>query len=344
MGGRLTVYPVRWRHLLSLLIVFALPAFAGWYEKEETIMGTSVSVKLWHPDANKAEQIMADVMAEMRRIDASLSPFIETSELSRVNRTAARAPVPVSRELATIVDKALWFSERSQGAFDITFASVGHLYDYRKQQQPDEQQRQALLDAIDYHLIELDRDKSTLFFKDPRVQIDLGGIAKGYAVDRGAAILRRHSVEHGTVNAGGDSRILGDKRGEPWIIGIKKPRGQRGDSPRDQAAIMLPLSDTAISTSGDYERYFIDTASGRRVHHIINPDTGQSATGVVSVSVLGPGGFDTDPLSTTVFVLGVEQGLSLINRLPGFDCVIIDSRGQVHYSDGLAPPVKPDQK
>ena len=129
---------------------------------------------------------------------------------------------------------------------------------------------------------------------------------------------------------------MGDKMGRPWIVGIKNPRaGENHDSP---PVIRLPLTDTAISTSGDYERYFIDDTSGERIHHIINPKTGRSATGVISVTVLGPKGVDTDPLSTTVFVLGVEKGLKLVNRLQGIDCVIIDSSGKVHFSTGLSPP------
>src|SRR5690606_5680450 len=120
-----------------------------------------------------------------------------------------------------------------------------------------------------------------------------GGIAKGYAVDRGVAILREHGVRHATLSAGGDSRVLGDKRGQPWLVGVRNPR--KG---ADSVAITLPLVDTAISTSGDYERFFIDAATGERVHHILNPQTGRSVAGITSVSVIGPQGFDTDPLST----------------------------------------------
>src|SRR5690606_39073535 len=120
----------------------------------------------------------------------------------------------------------------------------------------------------------------------PDIRIDLGGIAKGYAVDRAAEILRGYGVEHATVSAGGDSRLMGDKNGRPWIVGIKNPRAE--DDKDALPVIRLPLTDTAVSTSGDYERYFVDEATGERIHHIINPKTGRSATGVISVTVLGP--------------------------------------------------------
>lgn len=319
---------------LSALVI-ASPSRGEWYSDTQAIMGTSVSVTLWHEDANVAHSAINAVMAEMRRIDDTLSPFKEDSELAKVNREAVKGPVTISPELATIIDKALYFSRLSDGAFDISFASVGRYYDYRNKQQPDAQQRQSLLPAIDYHLIALDKDRFTIAFKHPQLQIDLGGIAKGYAVDRSVAILKARGIEYATLSAGGDSRLMGDKRGKLWLIGIKNPRGRDDE---DRVAIVLPLENTAISTSGDYERYFIDEETGERVHHIINPRTGTSATGVASVSIIGPHGFDTDPMSTTVFVLGVEKGLQLVNRLPGFDCVIIDSAGKVHYSDGLMPP------
>ena len=321
---------------------FAVQSVAEWYSDEQAIMGTVVSVTVWHEDKTQAEAAMAAVMDEMRRVDQTLSPYIETSELARVNREAAKQAVPISRELATIVDKALYFSRLSNGAFDISFASVGRYYDYRQGQQPDDAQRQQLLDAIDYHLIELDRTLPSLHFKHPDLQIDLGGIAKGYAVDRAIAILEDRGIHNASVSAGGDSRLLGDRgNNTPWHIGIKNPRGDRRNT---DVAIMLPLANVAVSTSGDYERFFIDNTTGERVHHILNPRTGRSTSGIASVTILGPEGFDTDPLSTTIFVLGVEKGLPLVNKLPGFDCIIIDSAGNVHYSDGLTPPVQTSEK
>lgn len=308
--------------------------WAAWHGDNQDIMGTKVSVTLWHDDPEIAEAAVAAVMDEMRRIDAEFSPYIETSELYKVNLLAAKAsaqnPVAISAELAHIIDKSFYYSRISDGAFDITFASLARYYDYRKKLTPSEQQREELLPLINYKLVHLDKSKNTLWFEHPKVHIDLGGIAKGHAVDNAINILKARGITHASVSAGGDSRVLGDKNGRPWLVGIKNPRA-------DKVAITLPLEDVSVSTSGDYERYFMDE-KGERVHHIINPHTGKSATGVNSVTILGPSGIDTDALSTTVFILGPEKGLALINRLPGFDAVIINQDGKVLYSDGLAPP------
>lgn len=322
--------------LLALLpLLLAGVANAAWHGDNQNIMGTKVSVALYLEDEVKAEQAVAAVMAEMRRIDASFSPYIETSELSRVNRLApkasASAPLAISAELSYLIDKSLYYSRISEGTFDITFASLARYYDYRKKLSPSEQQREELLPVINYRLVHLDKTRNTLWFGHPKVYIDLGGIAKGYAVDRAIEVVRGYGVRHASVTAGGDSRVIGDKLGRPWLVGIKNPRA-------DKVAITLPLENVAVSTSGDYERYFIDS-KGERVHHIINPRTGKSATGgVTSVTILGPEGIDTDALSTTVFILGAEKGLALINSLPGYDAVIITEEGKVRYSQGMAAP------
>lgn len=308
---------------------------AAWHGDSQDIMGTRVSAQLWLADDAKAEQALAAVMAEMRRIDREFSPYIATSQLSRANREAPKAsaakPLAISPELALLIDKSLHYGQLTQGAFDITFASIGRYYDYRAKLKPSERQREQALPAINYRYVHLDKSAHHLWFEHPQVYIDLGGIAKGYAVDRAIAILESYGVRHASVSAGGDSRLLGDKLGRPWIVGIKNPRAEQG------VVISLPLENCAVSTSGDYERYFIDD-SGARVHHIINPRTGSSTQGIMSVTIIGPQGFDTDALSTSVFVLGVEKGLALIAQLPGFDAVIITEAGKVHYSPGLMPP------
>lgn len=326
-------FPVSGRVLTGaclVLMALASPARADWYQDEQDIMGTRIAVEFWIEPGMEARRCGDAVMSEMRRIDAAMSPFRDDSELSRVNREAARRPVPVSAELFGLLQRARHISELSGGAFDVTFASVGYLYDYRHHQQPSAQEIEQKLDRIDYRLIRLDPKDRTVRFEKPGVRIDLGGIAKGHAVDNGIRILQECGVRSGLVTAGGDSRILGDRHGRPWMIGIRDPRK------RDSVVVALPLSDTAVSTSGDYERFFI--ANGERVHHIISPGTGKSARAVRSTTVLGPDATTTDALSTTVFVLGPRRGLALIDRLPGIDAVIIDAQGKMHYSSGLMPP------
>ncbi|MET0379448.1 MAG: FAD:protein FMN transferase [Spongiibacteraceae bacterium] len=318
------------RKFLSLLILFPVIAHAEWFSDTRAIMGTAVSVELWMDDAAAAQAAIDAVMAEMQHVDTSMSPYIETSELAKINREGSRHPVKISAEMMSLLQHSLHYSRLTDGAFDISFASVGYLYDYREHIQPTQQQIDSHLDAIDYRAIKLDPDKSTVHFMKPGMRIDLGGIAKGYAVDRGADILLARGVKNAIVTAGGDSRIIGDKRGRPWLVGVKNPRD------RDKVAVLLPLVDTAISTSGDYERYFMD--GDRRVHHILNPKTGKSASDVQSVSVLAPRGFDTDPLTKVFFVRGLTAGMTLIDSLPGVDAIVIGSDGLLYYSKNLTPP------
>jgi FAD:protein FMN transferase len=319
------------------LLFLSASLSAGWHSDSQNIMGTVVSVTLWLDDDVKAEQAVAAVIADMHRIDQQYSPYIPSSELSRLNELAPKAsaenPLSISAELTRILQKADHYSRLSNGIFDITFASLGRYYDYRKGLKPTDAQFKELLPQINYTFIHLDAAANTVYFDHPKVYVDLGGIAKGFAVDRSADILKGYGVKHANISAGGDSRVLGDKLGKPWLVGIRNPRAQD----KNAVAVTLPLEDCAISTSGDYERFFIDK-NGERVHHIINPRTGHSPKGVISVSVIGPLGFDTDPLTKTIFIMGPEKGLALINSLPGFDAVVITEAGKVLYSNGLAPP------
>ena len=302
---------------------------AEWHNARDDIMGTRVSVELWHEDGNQAQRLIASVMSDMRKVEADMSPYIASSYVSKLNEFAAKEAVVVSEALFGLIKTAINYSELSDGAFDISFSSIGRFYDYRQEQAPGEEQIDKNLPAINYQLIELNKANRSIRFSHPDLKIDLGGIAKGYAVDRAIDILRQSNVSSAIVSAGGDSRILGDRKGTPWVIGIQHPRKEQ------DYAIKIPLSNTAISTSGDYERFFLNEKTGERVHHIINPSTGKSAKGVQSVSILSPHSVDADALSTTVFVLGIKSGLKLVNELESIDAIIIDSSGKLHYSDGL---------
>ncbi len=293
-------------------------------------MGTRIAVELWHEDASEAERAIEAVLGEMRRVDALMSHYKPESQLSQINARAALAPVAVDSELASLIERAGKLSALTGGAFDITYASVGYLYDYRAHQRPTDEQIEAGLGAVNWRHVVVDPKDSTVRFTRSGVRIDLGGIAKGYAVDRAIAILESHGVRHASVTAGGDSRIIGDRFGRPWIIGIRHP------DDADQVIARIPMIDAAISTSGDYERYFDE--DGERFHHIIDPHTGKSASKLRSVTIIGADATTTDGLSTSVFVMGPERGIELIERLGDVDAVVVKSNGKVLYSSGLAPP------
>lgn len=303
------------------------PPQGAWHHRDEAIMGTAIRVELWAEDAREAQSAITAVMDEMHRIDHAMSPHKPASELSRINRDAAREAVPLSDEMYRLLERAIEFSRFSDGAFDITFASVGNLYDYRAGTAPTPEQLERGRAAIGWQHLILDPKGRTLRFAREGMRIDLGGFAKGHAVDNGVAILAALGITNAIVTAGGDSHVIGDRRGRPWTIAIRDPRRADG------VVALLPLEDTAISTSGDYERCF--ERDGVRHHHVIDPRSGRSADAVRSVTILAPDGLTTEALSKTVFVLGVERGLSLIENLSGVDAVVVDANGVLHYSSGL---------
>ena len=297
-------------------------------------MGTEVSVYFWHEDDAEGKAIIDEVYAEVDRINASMSTYVESSRISEINRRAAAEPVSAGEELFQLIRRSLDISVLTRGAFDITYDSVGRHYDFRERRRPDAATVEAERGNIDFRHVKLDAAGGTVRFAKQGVRINLGGIAKGYVVERGVDILRQHGVEYGVVTAGGDSRLLGDRRGRPWMIGIRDPRKD------GEVAISVPLEDEAVSTSGDYERYFDE--DGMRYHHIIKPSSGRPVEGVHSATVIGPDAVMTDALSTSVFVMGVDEGLRLIGCLPDYEAIVIDADGQIYYSTGLADPGSAD--
>jgi thiamine biosynthesis lipoprotein len=309
------------------------PASADWLGDSRPLMGTQISVQLWHDDPRAGEAAVEAVFAEMLRIDELMSTYIDDSRISLINREAADHAVEAGDELYDLIVRSLDISILTRGAFDITYDSVGQHYDFRRKQRPDRETIEQELGRIDYRLVETHPATGSIRFLQQGVRINLGGIAKGYAVERGVRILRGLGVRHAIVTAGGDSRLLGDRRGQPWMVGVRDPRKE------NEVSIRIPLENEAISTSGDYERFFEE--GGKRYHHIIQPATGEPVNGIHSATVVGPDAVITDALSTSVFVMGVDQGLRLIATLPDYEGIVIDADGRLFYSDGLQPP---DQK
>ena len=310
-----------------LALLLPLQLHAAWLSESRELMGTQVSVELWSEDEATGNTATGEVLAEIERLDLMMNPWNPASELARINREAANKPVTTSGEIIEVIQRALHYSRLSDGAFDISFASAGQHYDYKTGIAPDAELLEKDKNNIDYKAIDLNEAARSIRFTRPGLQIDLGGIAKGYAVDRGIEILRKYNIASAVITAGGDSRILGDLGDRPRTVGIRHPRK------KGEFIVLIPLADTAISTSGDYERFFLK--DGMRYHHILDPETGRSAGGVQSASVMTELAIDSDALSTTVFVLGVERGLALVNGLPGVDAIIIDGDGKLHYSAEL---------
>lgn len=328
--------------LFTFLLCFSVSSNAQWFKHSFEVMGTLSHVEFWLDDpVNKktivdslsltsdknAKALFELVEQEMFRIDKQMSPYKEASELSLVNREAAQKPIVISAELFNLLKTAQDISLMSEGAFDITYASIGYQYNFRDKKRPDQTSISQALPVINYNSVILNEEKTTVKFAHKLVKIDLGGIAKGYAVKRCLHLLEQVGIKHALVSAGGDTGLLGDRHGRPWLVGIKHPRVEH------KTAVHIPLENEAISTSGDYERYFIE--DNIRYHHIINPKTGDSSRKVMSVSVIGKDPTYVDALSTTVFVKGLSEGLALIDKLPEFEAIIIDNQQRMHYSKGL---------
>jgi thiamine biosynthesis lipoprotein len=317
--------------LLATLLAFATPAHAEWVERVvDGIMGTRITVNLWADTAASGNESIDAVIEEMKRIDVAMSTYRKDSEVSKVNDRAALEDVVITQDLFDLLTTALEYSRITEGAFDITYASVGYLYDFRHNVRPTDKQIHDALPGINYRHVILDAKKHTVHFTQPGVRIDLGGIGKGHAVDRSIALLQARGVQHALVQAGGDSRIIGDRFGQPWIIGIRHP------DRKNEVIARMPLEDAAMSTSGDYERYFDE--KGVRYHHIIDPKTGDSARKVRSATIIATTATQTDGLSKTAFVLGAEKAIEIYNRMQDVDAVIVKPDGTVLYTKGLEAP------
>ncbi len=314
----------------SLLACAALPAHAEWVRRvTDGIMGTRITVELWTDDRAKAEQAIDAVLDEMRHIDETMSTYKPSSEVSQVNDRAADGPMHISKELFDLLVTAKQYSEITDGAFDITYASVGYMYDFRKHVRPDDAQIAKALPAVNYRHVLLDPKNQTVQFSTKGVRIDLGGIAKGYSVDRGIDVLKGRGFTRAFVSAGGDSRIIGDRFGKPWVVGIRDPRKAEGN-----VIARIPLVDAAISTFGRLRALL------RRGRCALPPHHRPAHRAIRPARCAAPPSSDPTPhartaFSKTAFVLGPDKAIEIYNRLDDIDAIIVKLDGSIVYSKGM---------
>lgn len=311
--------------LCSILITSCSDNQQHWQNRELKLLGTTVRIQVNHQNKNIRQKAINDIIAEFSRIESKFSPFKETSEISHINKAGYTQELRISDEMKELLSFSLNISTLTNGAFDITFASVGHLFDFRKKTGPDNELFKDNFKGVSYKHITL--NKNIIRFNNSKTQISFGGFAKGYAIKKSIEILKSYGIENALVTAGGDSMVIGLKNGEQWKTGIKAPRGEL------RTVYSFPLTNKAISTSGDYERYF--ESNGRRVHHIINPISGKSARGIQSVTVIGPDPMMTDALSTAMFIIGTERAMNLCEKAINIEALIIDESGKLHKSSGF---------
>ncbi len=296
------------------------------FRETRFLLGTTVEITIRGEEEVWARKATEQAFREIEKIHNLMNPFQEDSEISRLNREGAQRPIEVGPDTFRVIRKSLRLSELSHGAFDITVAPLLQLWDSvrKRKQLPGQEELQEILVLVNYQNILIDEEKKTVKFREKGMSLNLGGIAKGYAVDKAVEKLRYWGIERAIINAGGDLYLLGrPPERDFWVIGLKHPR-RRG-------AILgtVKARDEAIVTSGDYEDYFI--LDGQRFSHLLDPRRGKPVEGMLSVTILAENTLKADGLSTAIFVLGPKKGLELANRLIGIEAIIVseDAQGEM---------------
>ncbi len=316
--------------LLFMGLITPASTHGATHKSTDAKMGSPFSITAVAEDEDTARAAVEAAFAEIDRIEARISSWREDSETSTLNRHAGRGPMVVSDELFGLIRRSLSVSKLTGGAFDITFAGAGKLWDFKAKPAvlPDAEALKRGLAAVGYQGVKLDAEQRTVELSIPGSRIGFGAIGKGYAANRAAHVMKDMGIRSGLINAGGDLVAFGrQENGELWTIGLADPLNP------DTIFARLDLTDQAIVTSGDYERFI--EIDGARYAHILDPRTGWPVRGVVSVTVVCPDGELADALATSVFVLGVEKGLELINRLRGVEALVIDDSGRLHPSESF---------
>lgn len=300
-------------------------------ERSRLAMGSELRLTAWTADEAAAVSAFEAAFADFERLDALMSVWREGSDVQRLNAAAGRQATPVSADVREVLRVARQVSDWTGGKFDVTFGALSGLWKFDHDQDnriPDPQEVRSRLSLIDYGAVDVDERLGTAFLRREGMRVHLGGIGKGYAVERAVNTLRRRGLSDFMIQSGGDMYVMGRRGERPWRVGIRDPRG-----PADRSYATLDLSAGAISTSGDYERFFVK--DGRRYHHILDPDSGEPARGCRSVTIVTGSAALADGLATGVFVLGPVPGMALIERLPGVEGVIVTDKNQVLISSGL---------
>jgi len=301
------------------------------YRQSMKLMGNRFEITVMADDEIWAGQMIDAAVSEIQRIEALLTTFNNNSDTNRINEQAGIAPVPVSREVWQLVQRSLRISSLTQGAFDITYGSVDkRLWNFDKTMKalPDAAVAKKMVRLINYRNVVVNEQEGTVFLKEKGMRIGFGGIGKGYAAEKAREMLQQMGVKSGIVNASGDLTAWGlQPDGKPWTVGIAHP---------DMAGLpfsYLNISDMAIATSGNYEKYIV--VNGKKYSHTIDPRTGLPVTGIKSVSIICANAEMADAMATPVTIMGIEAGLFMINQLKGIGCIIIDDNNRIFTSKNI---------
>lgn len=293
-------------------------------------MGSGFDITVVAKDSVTANEHIDTAIAEITRIEKLISSWDKNSQTSEINRNAGITPVKVDPELFGLINNALGISKLTDGAFDISYASMDRIwkFDGSMKVMPSEEEIAASVSKVGFQHIVLDKEKSTIFLKFEGMKIGFGAIGKGYAADRAKSLLIKKGVSSGIINASGDMNTWGKQpNGSEWKVAITNPLD------KNKVFALLPITNGAVVTSGNYEKYV--NFNGKRYSHIIDPRTGYPSSGIISVTVFAPKAELADALATSVFVMGIEAGLDRINQLPKVECIIIDDKGNISKSQQI---------
>jgi len=301
------------------------------YKQSMRLMGNHFELSVVAEDADWADQRIAAGVEEIRRIERLLTTYADDSETSKINANAGIRPVAVSREVFQLIERANRISRITQGAFDITYGSIDRRlwnFDTTMTSLPDRATAQKMVLLINYQHIILDDERNTVALKKKGMRIGFGGIGKGYAAERAKAVMKEMGVVSGVVNASGDLAAWGyQPDGKPWTVGVVNPNAA------GQIFSWLSVTDMALATSGNYEKYVV--IGGKRYSHTINPKTGLPVRGIKSATILCPNAEIADAMATPVMVMGIEAGLDMINQLRDVEAILIDDNDRVFTSNNI---------
>lgn len=293
-------------------------------------MGSRFDITIVAKDEVTADSYIDMAIEEITRIEALISSWIPSSQTSYINLNAGIKPVKVDQELIDLIERCITVSKITDGAFDITYASIDKVwrYDGSMTQIPSKEAIQNSVAKIGYENIVLDKKSQTVFLKQKGMRIGFGAIGKGFAADKARSLLKSQGVSSGIINASGDLTTWGKQPdGTDWMVGITNPLN------KDKIFSWFPVVNAAVATSGNYEKYV--TFKGVKYSHIIDPRTGYPSTGILSVTIFAPSAELCDALATSVFITGTETGLNTINQIKGVECIIIDDKNKIHTSKNI---------
>ena len=314
-----------------ILLIFQFAQAQVQKHRAVTLMGSRFDITIVGKDEKDAEQHIDEAIVEIERIENLISEWRPQTQISEVNRNAGLRPVKVAKEVLRLTQSAIQFSEMTNGAFDISIIAMDKIwkFDGSMTTMPSEEAIKKSIEKVGYTNIILDTLASTIFLKKEGMKIGFGSIGKGYAADSARALLEAKGVAGGIINASGDLTTWGKQaNGKPWSIGITNP------FQNDDFVTIVPMYRYAVTTSGSYEKFA--EINGKRYAHIINPKTGYPSTGICSATIFGPSAEIANGLSTSIMVLGVENGLVLLAKHPEYSGVLVTDLGKVVYSDNFS--------